>query len=297
MLGLCLVAVFALGAVLAAGSASAAEPEWGRCVTAKGGHYANNSCTKEAPINKKTGKFTGKYEWKAGAPSEECVAQKHGEYTNSTCTTKSTKPKKGKFEKISPRFKGEGGAGVLDATFFFCVHGDQINNKFCQELAEEEHRAPDSEKYINILNSNKVECTSESAEGELSGTKEVKNIHVAFHGCHFGSFSCQNTQTAEGEVKVNPLVGEIGYISKANKEVGVVLHPATAGGLFAEFQCGADYVQVGAGPSTWTNKLGTTTEGPWYSGSGNDGIISPVTPVDRMSSTETQEYKTAVTDV
>jgi hypothetical protein len=97
---------------------------------------------------------------------------------------------------------------------------------------------------------------------------------------------------------VNPLVGELGYISKAAKEVGVVLHPTPAGALFAEFECGegADYIQVGAGPDSWTDQYGTATEEPWYSGGGGDGIISPVTPVDRMSSTETQEYKVTTTE-
>jgi hypothetical protein len=289
MLGLCLVAIFALGTVAAAGSASAAEPEWGRCVAAKGGAYKNSSCTETAPVNKKTGKSTGKFEWNPGAPKAgECVKTKDGEYTNSTCTTKSAKPKKGKFEILSPQFKGEGGAGVLFANYVLCVHGNQNVNELCEET-----KGKESYSKGTITGISKIECTSENAEGELSGTKSVTNVHVVFHGCHYTSgIKCYNT-AVEGEVQVSPLVGELGYISKAKKEVGVVLHPATAGGAFAEFECnhGALFVSVGAGPDKWTNRYGTTTEEPWYSGSGNDGIISPVVPVDKMTSKETQEYK------
>jgi hypothetical protein len=287
MIGLCLVAVFALGAVVAAGSATAAEPEWGRCVAAKGGHYKNSNCTEEAASKK--GKFTGKFEWRAGAPpaAGECVKQKHGEYTNSSCTTKSSKPKKGTFEKIGPKFKGEGGASVLESTFFFCRRGNWKVNGVCENNKGELEESEDS------VGPEKIECTSENASGELSGTKEVTHVEVVFHGCHYSSVGCTNTGV-EGEVKINELAGALGYISKANKEVGVQLNPVDKPGPFAEFGCAEniDYITVGESrDELLENEFGKATEEPWWSGGGGDGIISPVTPVDHMAKAYTQEYK------
>src|SRR6476619_8184474 len=60
ILGLALVAVFALGA-LVAGSASA-KPEIGRCVSVAGtGKYTNSNCTVKAKPTK-----TGNFEFKKG---------------------------------------------------------------------------------------------------------------------------------------------------------------------------------------------------------------------------------------
>ncbi len=87
-----MVAVFALTAI-AVGSASAAEPEYGQCVSQKKGEYTNNTCTaKSAKAHK------GHFEWKQ-APLATCVAQKKGEYTSETCETKSAKAHKGHYEK------------------------------------------------------------------------------------------------------------------------------------------------------------------------------------------------------
>jgi hypothetical protein len=74
MLGLCLVAVFALGVVIAA-SASAKLPEWGKCHRVEvenaqeeiefpevGGKYTDSNCTVKARA--KQGVFQGEYEWK-----------------------------------------------------------------------------------------------------------------------------------------------------------------------------------------------------------------------------------------
>jgi hypothetical protein len=57
VIGLCLVAAFAISAVMA-GSASAAAPSFGRCLAQKGGKYENSGCTKEAKEVAKQ-----KFEW------------------------------------------------------------------------------------------------------------------------------------------------------------------------------------------------------------------------------------------
>ena len=60
MLGLCLVAVLAVGAY--AVSSASALPEWGKCEAKAGGNYKNSNCTEKAKP-----KGSGSYEWKKGA--------------------------------------------------------------------------------------------------------------------------------------------------------------------------------------------------------------------------------------
>jgi len=91
IVGLCLVAAFALSATIASSSQAAG---YYHCVAQKKGEYTNSTCTTKSVKAKK-----GKYEL---AEFASCVAQKKGEYTNNTCTTKSVKAKKGKYEKVAP---------------------------------------------------------------------------------------------------------------------------------------------------------------------------------------------------
>ena len=70
LVGLCLVATFALSAFVAA-SASASAPEYGRCEKATKvgkeykGKFSNSGCTTEVPESERAKK--GKYEWQPGA--------------------------------------------------------------------------------------------------------------------------------------------------------------------------------------------------------------------------------------
>ncbi len=95
MLGLCLVAVFAIAAI-AATSASAAKPEWGQCYEKAGGKYANAGCTTKAK------KGAGAFEWRKGSE----VTHRH--------------------------FTGEGGTGILDAALRDCVQGNQFAMPGCE---------------------------------------------------------------------------------------------------------------------------------------------------------------------
>jgi hypothetical protein len=64
MLGLCLVAVFAFGAIVASG-ASAFKPEWGTCTAQEHGKYLDAGCMEKAhgkgPKGEKV--YEGSYEW------------------------------------------------------------------------------------------------------------------------------------------------------------------------------------------------------------------------------------------
>ncbi len=223
MLGLCLVAAFAIAAI-AAVSASAATPEWGQCFEKTGGKYSDSNCQTKAK------KGSGTFEWRKGPE----VAHK--------------------------KFTGEGGIGILNT------------------LVREETESGPTEP-IAVF----VECKTETAHGEATGKSEVAHVIVKFFGCAgFGVIPCTNTGV-EGEVEVEPLKGKLGYINKGKKEVGVVLNPQLKNGQFAQFICGGFLVtKVG---------VGNKKEKPYYPPKGGgDGIISPITPVNEMSATETQVY-------
>ncbi len=245
MLGLCLVAVFAVAAVAA--TSASALPEFGQCYAKAGGKYSDRNCQTKA----KKGK--GEYEWR-----------------------KATEV--GKSEK---QFRGHnvGSGGVLTADIRICNAGTYILLKVSRKLCEEgggEYSEPAYETY--------VECESETNSGEEAGTKEVKNVSVVFRGCKlFGTTPCGNSGE-EGVIYVNPLKGSLGYISKPKKEVGIVLEPVTKKGLFAKFACSGDTLEVG---------VGSEKEGAAYSPEktgGYDGIISPIAPVNTMTSGLTQTY-------
>jgi hypothetical protein len=247
MLGLCLVAVLAV-AVVAASSASAAGPEWGKCEAKANGKYKDAGCTEKAK------KGEGAYEWTKGA----------------------------KLKNV--RFAGAnvGSGGVLNTQLKFCEGPENV----------QERRIPKGKceagggKIEDSLGENiAIECTAENNTGETSGKNKIVNIAVVFHGCVlFGSVPCSNGPL-EGEIRVNQLKGELGYISKSEHKVGVLLEPSKKHGEFAKFNC--------AGILSTVVGVGNKKEGAWYepeSHGGYDGIISPIEPVNTMTSTYTQVY-------
>ncbi len=292
MLGLCLVAVFALVAV-AASSASAAEPEWGHCIAKKKSVYSDSNCQNVAtkhglPDHK------GAYEWIPG--SESCYPMKKGTYTESACLTVATKhglpDHKGSYEKTGGgKFTSAGGAAVLKMELISCVTENgpvyvQVPREDCVGEGDDH----EGYEYFSAV----VECEGEHASGESTGTDEVTNVSVRFTGCASFGVPATSEGLPAGEIQVNPLKGRLGYIAgkgTATPTVGVLLEPATAGGEFAKFGVleGWDEVHVG---------VGNATTGAFYEGAktpgvpnGHDGIISPIVPVDQMTHTFTQKYK------
>jgi hypothetical protein len=280
IVGLCLIAVFAVVAV-AATSASAAEPEWGHCVAHKKGEYTEGNCkTKSAKAHK------GKFEWLSGAVG--CYAQKKGEYTNSSCTTKSAKAHKGKYEKTGGgKFTAAGGAGVLKTFLYSCrLPGQNGGNHPGSRVPHE-----DCESFYGGIPV-QVECASEHASGESAGSDEVANVSVRFTGCSTFGLPATSPGLPAGEIQTNQLKGRLGYINKSAHEVGVLLEPAAAGGQFAEFEVLEGELMEHVG-------VGSATEGAFYeeahgAPTGNDGIISPIVPVNQMTHTFTQNYRIEV---
>ncbi len=295
LMGLVMTALFALVAVAGTGAASAAEPEWGHCVPVKSkGHYEDSNCTKEDFKENKAHekKYKGKFEWDATA-AVACFAQKHGKYKDPGCTELDEKKgqPKGKYEKTGgAKFTGAGGAGVLYADLYECA------NPAHEEVREREPRADctggQGGKGYRFYSPPTVECASETASGEATGSDEASNVSVRFKGCVlFGTIPMETHGLPEGEIQVNTLKGKLGYINAAKHEVGVLLEPAASGGLFAEFEALAGLAVIGVG-------VGNTSEGSFYEETspgvptGHDGLISAITPVDQMTHTFTQIYRT-----
>ncbi len=271
MLGLCLVAALAVCAYAVSG-ASAAGPEWGKCEAKAGGKYKDSNCTEKAK------KGEGKYEWVKAA---EVAKQREA---------------KGKSGPVPFSGHSLGSGGTLTTAFRECWvdEGTKSIRTTRQKCAEEgEERLHTSQFY--------VECANETNTGEAVAKDKVSDVHVKFTGCLLlGQVPCKSSGAEEGEVDTNPLKGELGYIKKSSKEVGVELEPAKKGGTFAEFECaGTLNTVVGAGSKktgaeyTSTGCYGEcpgTTPGQEAHG-GYDGIISPITPVNEM----TNEYKQVYT--
>jgi hypothetical protein len=253
-LGLCVVAILAVAAAVA-GTASAVTPEWGQCFAKAGGKYTNASCTTKGK--------GGSFEWRKGTE----VAKKG--------------------------FTGAGGVGILeDDAPLQCVKSEpngELQAEACVngETGKENPNAKGSrenEKNGEVIPA-KVECKTEHASGEASGKNDVKNVNVTFTGCiALGSFPCSNTATSE-EIKTTTLKGALGYLNKSKHEVGVSLEPETKGGLFAKFSCtiGLSF-EVGVPQGKKQGKAYYGAKG------GGDSVISPITPVNEMSSSFTQVY-------
>jgi hypothetical protein len=206
MLGLVLASALVLGVLVAAGTAQA-TPEFGQCVKVKKGAYTNAGCTT-------TGK-KGKYNW-IGGPSPTCEKKKKGEYTNSTCTEKSSKPKKGKYEKK-------------------CA-------KSCADIS-----ASGGSAYLESASGLRIECkTNGSEDGEILSPTQATGVAV-YTGCEIESLKvkCESagSKAGEHEIKTYPLestpveIGGKAWVQYTNE------HGANAPYL-AEFSCEVVSIRV-----------------------------------------------------
>ncbi len=212
-LGLALVAVFAMSAVGTA-SASAALPEFYICAkvaTGQVGVYENSKCEiagggKEYVKVKPPWKHIAGTEWCApGAPSEV------GKFNSAECTT----------------------AG----TGWFKVQSPAVN-----PLAFTSSKSTAANAVLTTVGGHVVTCTSLTNTGELTGPK-TDTATITFDECTTEGFKCQSAGEAEGIIKLTAL-SKLVYIKKAApKEVGIVLEPSVAGGLFVEFKCNTPIIK------------------------------------------------------
>ena len=93
---------------------------------------------------------------------------------------------------------------------------------------------------LETASGNKVECSSDTDKGSITGAKAVGGVLVTFSGCKaiIGILkpSCNTAGSSKGVIETKELSGTLGYINKTSKSVGLSLKPTT-GPLFVEFEC------------------------------------------------------------
>ncbi|HUB75186.1 MAG TPA: hypothetical protein VL979_14275 [Solirubrobacteraceae bacterium] len=152
IVGLCLVAVFALTAVIAS---SAQAGTYYKCSSVKKGFYSNSECTTR---DEKGGKPKGKWEL---TEYKTCVSVKKGFYSDSACSVRDEKKgkPKGKFEKEAPV-------------------------TFTDSTGEAKLATP-------AFGPNDVECTASTSSGTITGPKTGTD-RVSFTGCTLEGHSCES---------------------------------------------------------------------------------------------------------
>jgi hypothetical protein len=69
-----------------------------------------------------------------------------------------------------------------------------------------------------------MECGTAKTTGELTGTKEERDVVMRFTNCKF-FVDCSTPGEPEGTIVTEPLRGVLGYISKSPLKVGIVYSP------------------------------------------------------------------------
>jgi len=84
----------------------------------------------------------------------------------------------------------------------------------------------------------KVSCKADTNKGQVTGPTSAL-VTISFTGCTQAGARCQGPNGLPGEIVTERLVGTLGYVKKAPKEVGLDLSNPT-GGPIAVFFCGED---------------------------------------------------------
>lgn len=222
-IALCVLCALAVG-LIAAATASAAAPEFGRCIKkakAEGSGYSDSKC------NEATGS-AARYEWVAGPGSKprfSAVERFVGTANYRRCLMAREDEEAGDLEGAKKIYEQFG-----------------LSKAICEPiLAEAEGKEP---VVIETTTGVRVECGAVSTTGEYAGAKTVGDVATVFTECAVSesSTTCQSAGAASGEVLTHTLNGELGVIKTEgvpkNNKIGLDLK-ATTGEVIAEFECGA----------------------------------------------------------
>jgi hypothetical protein len=183
-----------------------------------------------------------------------CVAKAAGNYTNSNCTTKAAPKGTGGFEFL----KGAAKTGFTVAGGHSVLEGASGANIECETLAA----------------TGKLD-----AAGTAGVIKGVEDVVTTLAGCTIPSLdTCQSKGQAEGVIVTESLEGDLGYLNKSTKSVGLELHPKIVKrvpGPYMKFECARGAVQI-------------VTQ----SKQANNCIIATMGPVNELSPTAIQQYAT-----
>lgn len=244
IIGLCLMTVLAFCA-FATASASAAGPEFGRCLkkTKAGGKgYSDGNCTEGVETE-------AKYEWLAGpGPKHDFTTSARFVATEKTLICRKWKKKIEEAEEYEAEGKKElaelrrkEAKELLDKHKYTAIE--------CEKLLEENEGKGEGKEPVVLeeTSGETVECSGVSASGEYASATTVLLKPVVFTGCEIPSdeskgTACETAGDSEGEIVTSPLEGVLGIIHKepkaTNDTAGIALSPAPGSTAIAEFECG-----------------------------------------------------------
>lgn len=213
----CAIAAGGIAALAAAGSASAALPEFLECHKVKRtGAFSDSGCSITEPKHK------GRYE--LGEVTHECVkarkVNKHftGRFKSKTCTEESGSHE-GKFELEKGVRRGNPFRDAANVVVLY------VGNEF-------------------------IHCNSGDLRGLVTGPKTVGEVSLALKGCAYGDQDACSSGSVVGEIDAVPLSGDLGYIDAPEHEVGVDLAAEGGGAVVPEVTCAG-----GGGPYQITGSI------------------------------------------
>jgi hypothetical protein len=239
IVGLCLIAAFAMSAT-AATTASAIELPYllqcAKVAEAKTGNWEDTKCTKAKFGGEFIRVFTAAVNAEEGISCQKVAEKETGRYRDPLCAEKMIP---GEYVRTAP-------AHLLVRT------GGPV--------------------FFETANGKTMECKELTGKGEFTGSKTVGKLLTTFKGCKSGLTACNSPKAGAEEIKTTELEGEIGYISKAGKTVGLDVWPSSRTkaekeknefkAVFAEFECAVLFKNVVRG-----------------------GVVGQLTPVNTMSKT------------
>ncbi len=133
------------------------------------------------------------------------------------------------------------------------------------ELAKKTIKGSGKELVLETMNGSTVKCGEATSIGTGAGVKEFTKTVVTFTKCKASiGGECENAGAGTEKIVTNSLDGEIGYISKTAKTVGVDLKPEVSG-PFVTFTCASfatnEVTGSVIGEITPVNKSRTVAEG------------------------------------
>jgi alpha-tubulin suppressor-like RCC1 family protein len=119
---------------------------------------------------------------------------------------------------------------------------------------------------IETTGKEKLVCSASKGSGEYLGTREA-TLALTLTGCELAGAKCASTGAGEGEIRLSPLDGVLGYRERPTNRIGMELYPAGEAEALLEAHCGSSALVV------------------------RGAVIAAATPVNNMSSTFTLKFK------
>jgi hypothetical protein len=93
---------------------------------------------------------------------------------------------------------------------------------------------------LETANGTQLNCSGDSAKGEIEGSKAASNVSVTFTGCEEATgfkAKCQSAGEPAGTIKSELVSGELVYVDAAKTKVGLLLKGTGGSKVFAVFTC------------------------------------------------------------